>query len=308
MNVCNPIAAQAAQAGTIPSEADPEVPFRCHPTRRGLRFLQHGVVISEMLRQPGPTHSVADLLAAAVLASATGPRVALLGFAAGGIMAPLRALGWTTEVYAVDLNAALHHLFLNAARDWAGPVQFTQDDAAGWLRGHSRCFDVMVVDLSVSNRGDVQNPPCVWTELPGLMATRLSSGGCAVFNLLPGAGEDWNTVIGRILRPLGCPRAHVVLLDEFENRLLIADRRARAARTWSMELRRLLSAIGSRQARGFRVREFKSNRFARVEQAVNEPLTDATRRDGKSFRNLRLGKGSDPRLDAGKTPRSRRAR
>ncbi|MEC9081308.1 MAG: hypothetical protein VYE44_05980, partial [Verrucomicrobiota bacterium] len=70
-------------------EMGPEV----KPTGRGARLVQNGSVLSEVLAQPGPTNSVFDALAALVRLFSPGARVGLLGFAGGGIIAPLRAMG-----------------------------------------------------------------------------------------------------------------------------------------------------------------------------------------------------------------------
>ena len=72
-------------------------------TRRGARIIDDDVVLSEILARPGPTHSLFDVLAAAVAAFAPGPRFAMLGFAGGGMIAPLRAMGCDIPVRAVDL-------------------------------------------------------------------------------------------------------------------------------------------------------------------------------------------------------------
>jgi hypothetical protein len=56
---------------------------RIERTRRGARMIEGDVVLSEILARPGPTHSLFDLLAAAVTALSPGPRLAVLGFAGG---------------------------------------------------------------------------------------------------------------------------------------------------------------------------------------------------------------------------------
>ena len=66
--------------------------MRIKRTRRGAQMLQGGAILSEILAEPAATHSVFDLLAALVHLLAPGPRVAMLGFAGGGMLAPLRAL------------------------------------------------------------------------------------------------------------------------------------------------------------------------------------------------------------------------
>jgi len=73
-------------------------------TRRGARIREGDVILSEILALPGPTHSLFDLLAAGIAALAPGPRVAMLGFAGGGVVAPLRAMGWNHPLCCVDLS------------------------------------------------------------------------------------------------------------------------------------------------------------------------------------------------------------
>ena len=84
--------------------------------RRRARILDGPDVLSEILDHPGPTDTMFDVLAACVAAFAPGPRVAILGFAGGGIVAPLRAMGFAAptvaqgRVYVVDNAANLHAL------------------------------------------------------------------------------------------------------------------------------------------------------------------------------------------------------
>ena len=69
-------------------------------TKQGARLVQNGSVLSEVLSEPGPTQSVFDILAAAIMLNNKN-RVGILGFAAGGLIGPLRSmnghqhlLGW----------------------------------------------------------------------------------------------------------------------------------------------------------------------------------------------------------------------
>ncbi len=82
----------------------PQPSFQVKPTKIGLRLSQHGVVLSEMRTSPGPTHSVFDVLAAALAVLAPNQRIGVLGFAGGGMLAPLRGLGVTGPVEAVALE------------------------------------------------------------------------------------------------------------------------------------------------------------------------------------------------------------
>ena len=64
--------------------AEPEL----QRTPGGARLVQNGSVLSEVLSQPGPTDSVFDVLASAMNLS-TGTRAGILGFAGGGVIAPV---------------------------------------------------------------------------------------------------------------------------------------------------------------------------------------------------------------------------
>src|SRR5262245_59584964 len=120
------------------------------PTSRGARLVQHGAVLSEVLGQPGPTHSVVDVMAATALALATRPcpSLALLGFAAGGIIAPWRALQCPGPVDAVDLDLQGASVFHRRCGAWCGEVRVHQADAAAWLRRRPSSYDIIIEDLS----------------------------------------------------------------------------------------------------------------------------------------------------------------
>ena len=58
-------------------------------TRRGARLVERGLVLSEILGEPGPTHSLFDVLAVAV-AALGGSRTLVLGCAGGGVVAKIQ--------------------------------------------------------------------------------------------------------------------------------------------------------------------------------------------------------------------------
>ena len=225
------------------------------PTKHGLRLSQHGVVLSELRTTPGPTDSVFDVLAAALAVLAPDARTGVLGFAAGGMMAPLRALGVKSVIHSVDLERAGHDLFCRHCPEWAAQVNWQQADAVDWLRGQTAKFDLLVEDLSVPREGDVFKPDVSWEVLPELIRARLRPGGCAVFNLMLSPGDSWNSALPKVTRHFA--EARLVHLDEFENRLLIAGARVPTARALGIALRRELRRLRSRQAGRMQVRGLK---------------------------------------------------
>lgn len=221
-------------------------------TRRGGRLLHGRHVVSEVLSAPGPTHSVFDVLAAAVTTCARGPKLAMLGFAAGGMLAPMRALGFTHPIEAVDLSLDAMPLFDACRGDWAGQVQVHQGDAAKWLRARRKKWDVVVEDLSMQVPGDVTKPPVSLEVLPALIASRLSKRGIAVVNVLPVKGLSKAALVATLARSYR--QARVVHLTSFENRILIGADELPPRREVAAGLRAALGSIGSRLAREIRVR------------------------------------------------------
>ena len=213
-------------------------------TRRGARLLQGDVILSEILAQPGPTHTLFDVLAACVAALAPGPRFALLGFAGGGMIAPLRAMGCAHAVDAVDLDRAGERIFRELSGAWTGAVRLAQSDAVPWLRDR-RPFDVIVEDLSVDSPAGTVKPYASFDELPQLVCDRLTPRGVAIINLLPLPGTAWNALLMRVALPHA--RACVLTLDEYENRFVLAGRALPTAAEISRRVRRALHAIGSDQ-------------------------------------------------------------
>lgn len=233
-------------------------PLRVVRTRRGARLEQDGLIVSEVLDRPGATDTLFDVLAACVAALSPGPRTAMLGFAAGGVIAPMRAMGFGHPIHAVDLSLDGVALFQELSRPWGGEVRVDQADAVRWLRAKQRPFDLILEDLSAAVGGELTKPPVSLDPLPALMASRLRPGGIAVTNVLPIPGQPWT----RLLPALAAPYRHacVLVLDEWENRILIAGHALPTARAIGARLRSHLSAIGSAEAQGFRVHTLRRSR------------------------------------------------
>ncbi len=222
------------------------------PTRRGARLIQAGHVVSEILALPGPTHSLFDIMAAGARLLAHGPRLALLGFGGGAVVAPLRALGWPGEIEAVDLSLEAALAYSRIAAPSLGDVRVTIADAAEWLRARRGRFDVIVEDLSVPSATDLVMPPVSFGPLPELLSRRLTPSGLAIVNVFSPGQTGWSRCIDR-LRPRGL-QARVVCPRDFDHRLLILARRLPPAPQIARGLRAALAAMGSRQARRFTVK------------------------------------------------------
>ena len=222
------------------------------PTKHGLRLSQHGVVISELRTSPGPTHSVFDVLAATIAVLAPKDRIGVLGFAGGGMIAPLRGMGVTSVIDSVDLDRAGYDLFRQHCPEWAGGVKWQQADAVAWLREQPRTFGLLMDDLSVPQDGDVFKPAISWDVLPELMRSRLRPGGFGVFNLLPEPGDTWNSDLTRVVSLF--KTARIIDLDDFENHILITGDTLLTARELGSQLRQSLKRLRSRQAGRIQVR------------------------------------------------------
>ena len=204
-----------------------------------------------MRLQPGPTHSVFDVLAALVALARPAGRVGILGFAGGGMMAPLRRLGCSAAVEAVDLDRGSYELFARHCSAWAGPVEWHHGDAVEWLRFQEGRFDVLVEDLSVPHAGDVFKPQISWDVLPKLMGERMSSGGVAILNQIPLASGGWPRSwpgLGKEVGPVVTVR-----LEDFENRIVVVGQSMGTARALGVRIRACLRELGSRQANRVRV-------------------------------------------------------
>ena len=225
-------------------------------TKHGLRLSQHGVVISELRTTAGPTHSVFDVLAALIAVlpaqSESEGRVGVMGFAGGGMMAPLQQLGVTKVIDSVDLDRAGYNLFRRHCPDWTARVRWQQADALVWLRAQPPEFSLLMDDLSIPHNGDVVKPDLCWDALPALMQQRLRPGGCAVFNILPPPEGRWNPGLARLVARFGAAR--VIDLEEFQNRILVVGARLPSARQLRTSVRAALRSLRSRQAGRLRVR------------------------------------------------------
>ena len=221
--------------------------------RHGLRLLQHGVLISDLRTVARPTHGLYDILAALALVATDVPphSIVLLGFGAGGILAPMKALGWNGDLIAVDTDPSGHELFRRECPAWQERVHWTQADAVDWLGRQRRCFNLLIEDLSISEAGDVEKPEATWNRLPGLIRGRLAPGGVAIFNLLKPSGETWRQGLDAVGD--GFPQRRLVHLEDYENRLLVAGGAVPDATNLSVRTRRALRSMGSRQADRFRV-------------------------------------------------------
>ncbi len=229
--------------------------FEVQRTLRGYRMKENGSVLSEILSGPGATNSVFDVLAAAVAEFSPGPEVGLLGFAGGGLIAPLRQAGSTQTVHSVDLDRRGYELFQKVSASWCGPVSFVQADAMDWLRSRRGRFDAVIEDLSIPVPGDVEKPDICWTSLPPLIRQSLKPGGTVILNMLKSSGMNWPTFMPLFAN--GYEQRYAVHLTEFENRILIAGSLGLSASMVSRRLRRCLRMIGSDQADQFRISTLK---------------------------------------------------
>ncbi len=214
--------------------------------------MQAGTVLSEVLAAPGPTHTLFDVLAGVVAALSPGPRIALLGFAAGGIVAPLRSMGFEHALQAVDLSREGERVFRKLSRVWAGRVILARADASRWLARRRGRYDLILEDLFLEGPQGMVKPEVSFGALPSLIRSRLAPRGVAVINTLPVAETPWR----KVLAPLAAPfrEAYVVQMDDYENRLLVAGRGLGGARAVSERVRTALRRIRSQQAGRISVR------------------------------------------------------
>jgi len=220
---------------------------------RGVWLVDGKTVLSEVLNAPGATNSLFDVIAASIAELAPGRRVAVLGFAAGGFVAPLRALDATHEVIGVDLEERGAEVFRDLCASWAGDVRFERAEACEWLHRQRRPFDAILEDLSEPHpTWEVVKPWESFEVLPDMMAARLKDAGVVVVNLLPWPDTTWKALIERVSEPFEC--ALVVTFEELENRLLLLGHRLETASVVSRRLRKALRQIGSNQSRKIAVR------------------------------------------------------
>ncbi|MDA1195859.1 MAG: hypothetical protein O2894_11825 [Planctomycetota bacterium] len=224
-------------------------------TRRGARIEQDGLIVSEMLAKPGATNSLFDVLAACVAALARGERMAMLGFAGGGVLAPLRAMGYAHPVRACDLSLDAVPLFRELSEPWCGDVRVDKVEASAWLRRQRAPFDVILEDLSARVDGEITKPAVSLDVLPALMHARLLPRGVVVMNILPVPGRPFKHLLPALARPFRHARA--LQLDVWENHVLVLGDDLESAATCSRLIRRVLDGIGSDEARAFSVRTIR---------------------------------------------------
>ena len=210
-------------------------------TRRGARILKGQDIVSEVVRRPGPTHTPFDVQAATIATLAPGPRVALLGFGGGSLIAPLRALEFGTPLVAVDRWREGTRLFRRLCGRWAGAVRVTHTDIAAWLGRGTQRYDLFLEDIA----------PLHLPASARLIRARLKPGGVAVFNLLR-EDEPVRTLVERVAEPFA--EALEVRFLDFDNRIVVASRRLPSAREVSRLLRASLRGVRSRLAERIRVR------------------------------------------------------
>ena len=221
-------------------------------TRRGARIVHGKSILSEILARPGPTHSIFDLLGAIAAMRGPSARVAVLGFAAGGMIAPLRALGSDAAVRAVDLDLTMVPLFEELCGEWAGDLKITRADAVAWLGRQRRLFDVIIEDLSVPMEQDVGKPEVSFTALPAVIHEHLAPSGIAVVNVLPMARWPWPEVRQTLVRPWQGAGMRISF-EDYVNRFVVVGRDLGTPTELSRELRASLRAIGSEIAERFSV-------------------------------------------------------
>jgi len=220
-------------------------------TAYGARLMHGRSYLSKVLRRPGPTHEVFDVLAAALALAPSGD-AALLGFAGGSMIAPLRALGDARAIDAVDLDPAGEDVFRTLCGRWSGAVRVARGDAAAWLRSRRRRYRAIVEDLSADGADGATKPTASLDRVPAAVAARLAATGVLVVNALPVPGMPWGALLDRL--SAGLPDRRVVHLRDHENRVLLAARALPSARRIAADLRASLAAIGSRQADRLSVR------------------------------------------------------
>ena len=231
--------------------AEPEL----QRTPGGARLVQNGSVLSVVLSQPGPTDSVFDVLAAAMNFS-DGHRAGLLGFAGGGVIAPLRAMGGRHAVSGVDLDDSGYNLFCDVSDDWQGAVKFTKEDATQWLRSRRTPFDVLLEDLSIPRDGDVFKPDVSIDTLPQLIRAKLKPGGLAVFNLLPADNRSWAEMFRQVSEPFRCGIR--ITFESFYNQILVlSDKPFSPTREVARRIRASLTAIQSAMSSDITVRTLR---------------------------------------------------
>ena len=217
-----------------------------------IEILDGDFLLSRTPRRAEATHTLLDVMAAIVhgLAPPAEP-LALLGFGGGGLVAPLRGLGWRGPIAGVDLDPEAEPVFREASVEWAGEVAVALEDAVAWLEAEPGPFSAIVDDLSTLVDEEVAKPYESVEAVPRLASERLADAGVFVSNLLPWPDAPFDALIGNIALPFA--DAVIVTLDEWENRILVGGRRLPAADDLEREVGASLSRLGSREADRFHI-------------------------------------------------------
>ena len=183
--------------------------------------------------------------------------MAVLGFGAGGFVAPLRAMESGCRIEGVDLWSDGEALFRELSDEWSGAVNFSCMEAGQWLRKRRERYGLIIEDLSEPHPElGACKPWASFDELPRLIAKKLQPGGSAIFNLLPWPDASWPAILSGVSRPWD--EARIIEFDDYENRLLLAANRLETATGISRKIGRLLKGIGSNITGRLRVRNLKS--------------------------------------------------
>lgn len=219
-------------------------------------MVRGGATLSEVLRAPGPTHSVFDVLAAAMAAFAPAnqaqARIALLGFAGGALVAPLRAMNCEAPLRCVDIDLAGLEVFERLCGGWAGKVEVQSADAVAFLRRQRTPFDMIIDDLSVLGPEGETKPEVSLDPLPRLIRENLKPGGIAITNVLDMPKRPFTELERTIAAPWRATAS--VQIDEHVNRVLLSANNLPSARMLNKTMNDLLHEIGSTLYRGIKVR------------------------------------------------------
>jgi len=180
----------------------------------------------------------------------------VLGFAGGGIVAPLRAMQCDAALHCVDLSLEGEKIFRQLSADWAGEVHVDQKDAAHWLRRKRTAFDCILEDLSLPATAEREGvkPDISLQVMPQLMADRLAPRAVVIINMLPMPGMTWNDLTVPFAR---CFRQICIIhFEGYVNHVIVAGNQLPTASTISRRIRAELHRIESAMAFELSIRTF----------------------------------------------------
>lgn len=222
------------------------------PTANGADLIRGGATLSEVLRAPGPTHSVFDVIAAVVAAfTPAAAEVALLGFAGGGIVAPLRAMECDATIRGVDLDLSGVEVFERLCGSWCGEVSVEEAEAYAFLAPR-RKWSAIVDDLSVLGPKGETKPAVSLERLPQRMRKRTRAGGFVLHNVLDVPGRPFSRMEAELASHWPC--AVSIRVAQHVNRLVLAAEALPPAREINARLNLELARIGSGMQQGIAVR------------------------------------------------------